>query len=284
MKASEHIFEIRTDEDKTTLISYLENKTYLAEKQLVAFIDSEAPELKQYFNRAPIPLEEFKAQIRLLFGDVPDYLFEGETYFSVLAKIINHLIRKETAAFVINGVKPKGKLWVLEGYYPVMYSSYYRVSKFNFHIESFHMIIQIWESILETHYWKLQFSNKETISFEDLMTVTIVYNFLGRQFTEFIEILIKYLANLKKEKAWIKRTTFKVVPGYWVEVNLAEKNIELAIKDIKKQREDLFVRKQNIEKLLGEKKLIKSDQIDALFGGALGIIKYKIKEWGGLVK
>lgn len=283
MKASEHIFEIRQEEDKKSLIKYLENKDYLADEQLIKFIDDKAPELKEYFYQAPISIDEFKEQIRALFGDVPDYLFEGKNYLVVIIKIINHLIRKETVAFVIDGIN-SGKLLYEDTYYPIMYSLFYRIAKFNFHIESHYMVIELWETFLENHFWKIMFANQEEISIEEIMRIRQVYNFLGKQYTDFIEILSKQLKLLKQDTFWTKRTTLKPVPNYWLEVDLAKKNINIVVEEIKKQREALFSRKKNIEELLNKKRSIKKDQIETLFSGKWGFLKYKIKQWSGLFK
>ncbi len=283
MKASEHIFKITGQEDIAKLITYLQNKEYYNDQKLIEFIDAKAPELKDYFYKAPMLIDEFKEQIRTLFGDVPDYLFEGENYLEVLAKIINHLIKKETANFVITSIN-NGELDVDEQYYPIVYSSYYRVGKLNFHIPSFHLIITLWEEFLENNYWKVMFSNHETITRTELRGIIQFYNFLGNQYTEFSEILTKNSKILDEDMVWFKRTTYKTLPNYYSRVSATIKNIKLLHGEIKNQRERLLTRKQHIQELINKKSSIKKEQIDDILGGKFGIIKYKMKQWMGLNK
>lgn len=281
MKSSNFIFEISTEQDKKSLIDYFQNKDYVSDTELIAFISENAPGLKKYFHNSPILIDDLKNQVRNLFGDVPDYLFEGG-YLDAAVRIINHIIRKETANFIIDGIAT-GKLLYDDEYYPLMYSAFYRVSKLNFHIESYQMIIELWEQFLENQYWKAIFAESDTLSMRDYEGIAEMYNFLGRQYTEFIERLNQSQSLISKDVMWAKRTTASTVPAYWSESSNAIKNITKTIDRLKVLRNNTFERKQVIEKLLSEKKSIRKDQIETLMS-EWGLMKYMVKKIGGVFK
>ncbi|HYD03862.1 MAG TPA: hypothetical protein VEC16_06220 [Alphaproteobacteria bacterium] len=281
-KFEEHIFDIKTPEQEVALIDYLHKKEYVGDQELVEYIDAEAPELVKYFHSSPIPTEEFKEQMRMMFGDIPEYLFEGENNFVVINKIINHLLKKEAVGFVLKGIS-EGTLIYDEEYYPAIYASYYRIAKFNFRMDSYHMAIELWEMFLENHYWKVMFSDKDDITRNYLREIREVYNFLGKQYTDFIELLTKQKVNLNNDITWIKRTTIKTMPYYYDEATKADNHLTDAINKLKKQRENLYSRKAEIEKLLDSKNAIRKEEIDTILSGKFGIIKLGIKKLFGVL-
>lgn len=283
MKYSEHIFEIEGIEGEKAIIEYFQNKDYIADVELIEFIKKEAPELQKYFNQAPIEIKELKEQMRLLFDDLPEQLFEGSNYFDILVKIINHVIRKETVDFIIKGVR-NGRLNYEKSVHPILFSSFYRISKLNHNLISFQIFIESWETVLENHYWKNVFSSETEKFIISLNEIRQFYNFLGRQYSDFIFALQNQQRSLKKEKEHNKRINFLVPDGYWSEFTSTQNNISNTIKELKKQREDLNKRKEKIESIIQNRKSIKKEQIDTLLSGKFGIFKYKLKQWMGLYK
>jgi len=283
MRYGEYIFEIDGIEGEKAIIEHLQNKECVEDTQLINFIKKNAPEFQKYFNQAPIELQEFKKQMRILFDDLPEQLFEGTNYLEVIKKIVNHVIKKETIDFVIKGVR-SGKLCYDESVHPLLFSSFYRISKLNHHLISFKILIESWETVLENDFWKTVFSDDTEKSINSLVDIRQFYNFLGRQYTDFISKLSNQQRSLKKEREHNKRIGFVVPTGYWSEFTSTQINVLSVIKELKRQREELYERKRRIVSIIQDKKSIKKEQIDTILNGKLGIFKYKIKQWIGLYK
>lgn len=71
---------------------------------------------------------------------------------------------------------------------------------------------------------------------------------------------------------------------YWQEVDSTRDNINILIKEMHKQRENLANRKESIVNILKEKKIIKKEQINEILEGKFGLIKWMIKKALGVYK
>lgn len=228
----QNIIEINSPEEKQALITSIQNRDFISDKEFKEYLDSALPILSKQIEKLPINLEELKESFRFVFNEIPDEIFEGKDIVSILKNILNFTIKKHEVSFIVFSIQD-GSLRYNESYrYPKVYAFFFNMKKLSYDIEVYYAMLCNCYSVLERTFLKEITFGERKIGMQEQNLLNRIFNLSGKNFVEFKFKLERLKSEIQEEKVFIKRTQIPTPEKYNIEEEILLRKIDEVCKDI----------------------------------------------------